>query len=206
MPTVDPEPDEIAGVVLAAGASRRFGSPKQVARLDGRPLLDHALSSVRASTVDRRLIVLGANADQIAGAVDPRGFEVVRCPRWQDGLSASLSAALELLAASARCRAVVVTLADQPLVSAEAIDRLIDHHRATGAPALRAGYAGRPGHPVLLHRDLWPELLREAAGDQGARQVLRRRGAGLVDCSDCSSDVDVDVLADLERVAAGRER
>ena len=112
----------IAGLVLAGGAGTRFGQPKQLAELDGRPLLEHSIRAMTAASVDRVVVVLGAGADQVLARVDPHGSEFRVCDRWDEGQSASLACGL---AAVADCEAVVITLGDQPRMSPEAIRRVI---------------------------------------------------------------------------------
>ena len=104
----------IAGCVLAAGDSTRFGSPKQLAELDGRPLLEHTLAAMGQAGLDRVVVVLGAEADRIMDRVDLKGAEPVVCERWEEGQSASLASGL---AAVADAEAVVIALGDQPGIS-----------------------------------------------------------------------------------------
>jgi CTP:molybdopterin cytidylyltransferase MocA len=182
----------IAGVVLAAGAGTRFGGRKQVAVVEGRPLLAHAVSVLRASPVAERVVVLGADARQIAGEIDFEGVRVVRCPSWSEGQSASLRCGLD---AVPDADAVVVLLGDQPWVSARAVAAVIAARRP-GADAVRASYGGVPGHPVLLERSLFPAL-RGLRGDTGARDVLRDATVVEVPCDGLGDPRDVDTPADL---------
>jgi molybdenum cofactor cytidylyltransferase len=190
----------IAGCVLAAGASSRFGSPKQLAELDGRPLLEHTLDAMRRSGLDRVVVVLGAEADRILERVDLNGAEPVLCERWEEGQSASLATGL---GAVADAEAVVVALGDQPRISPEAVRRVVDARG--GAGAVRAVYGGRPGHPVVLERSQIPAL-RDVAGDVGARNVIMRN-LREVECGDLGGGDDVDTpdqLAGLRRQEARR--
>ena len=178
-----------AGVVLAAGGGRRFGGPKQLAELDGRPLLEHAVRAMFAA-VDRVVVVLGARADEVAAGADLRGAEVVVCAGWADGMSASLRCGL---AALGDVDEVVVVLGDQPFVTAVAIARV----RATPGPAARAVYDGVPGHPVVLRRALLARA-GELRGDAGFRDLLG--GAAEVECGDLGDPTDIDTREDLEVV------
>jgi CTP:molybdopterin cytidylyltransferase MocA len=187
----------IAGVVLAAGAGRRFGGGKQIAPLEGRPLLEHALAAAAGSGLDPRLVVLGANAERVLATVDRHGHEVVLCPDWEEGMAASLRAGVSA-ARSAGAAAILITLGDQPRVSAEAIARIL---AARGGPdgsskAVRASYAGKPGHPALLEDSLFETLLA-LRGDAGARGVFDPAFTHLVPCDDVAVPTDVDVVADL---------
>jgi molybdenum cofactor cytidylyltransferase len=189
----------IAGVVLAAGAGRRFGGGKQLAELDGRPLLEHALSAAAAveSGLDRRFVVLGANAERILATIDMHGHEVVLCTDWQEGLAASVRSGV-IAARAAGAEAILITLGDQPRVGAEAIARVLD---ARGGPdgssgAVRGSYEGVPGHPALLEGRLFDALLA-VRGDEGARGVFKSANTHLVPCDDVAVPTDVDLPSDL---------
>ena len=187
----------IAGLVLAAGAGTRFGAPKQLAELDGRPMLEHSLRAMAAAPVDRVVVVLGSHADEIVAAVDLSGADPLVCPRWEKGQAASLACGLGELA---QADAVVVTLGDQPRMSPEAIHRVIANRN--GAAAVRATYAGEPGHPVLLERELF-EPLRDVSGDLGARNLLMSVQVNDVPCDDLGGGEDVDTPAELDALRAG---
>jgi molybdenum cofactor cytidylyltransferase len=180
-----------AALVLAAGEGRRFGGPKQLAELDGRPLLQHAVDAARAAPgVDRVVVVLGARAAAIRAAVRLGGAEVVEAADWAEGMSASLRAGLHAVPAADR---VVVLLGDQPRVGAEVIAEAL--RRAPADRPLRATYGGAPGHPVVLPRT----LLGEAAalrGEHGARDLLR--GAATFEAAHLCDPTDIDTTADLE--------
>jgi len=187
----------IGGLVLAAGAATRFGAPKQLADLDGVPLLEHALRTMTAAPVGRVVVVLGAGADEVGAGVDLHGADPVVCGRWEEGQSASLACGLAELTS---CEAVVVTLGDQPRVSPDAIRRVISARN--GAAAVRATYNGTPGHPVLLERALF-EQLRNVSGDRGARNLLLSVPVLDVPCDDLGGGEDVDTPAELDALRAG---
>ena len=188
----------IGGIVLAAGAATRFGGGKQLAELEGRPLLEYALSAMADAGLDPRVVVLGSGAEEIARRVDLHGAEPVVCERWEEGQSASLACALAELADA---EAVVVTLGDQPRMAAAAIRRVIEA-RGDGAAAVRATYGGDPGHPVLLERDLI-DRLRDVTGDHGARNLLLSVNTREVPCDDLGGGEDVDTRAQLDALRAG---
>lgn len=188
----------IGGLVLAAGKGSRFGGSKQLAELDGRPLLEHSIQAMTASPVGRVVVVLGAAAETVIAEVDFHGAEPIVTDRWEEGQSASLAYGLAELS---ECEAVVVTLGDLPRLSTDAIRRVIAE-RGDGVEAIRATYAGEPGHPVLLERELF-ERLRDVSGDHGARNLLLSVSSREVACDDLGGGEDVDTPAQLDALRAG---
>ena len=187
----------IAGLVLAGGEGSRFGGGKLLAELGGRPLVEHPLMALRTAGIERIVLVAGADAERIRTEVDLEAAEIVTAEGWAKGQSATLATGVAELT---EAEAIVVLLGDQPLVSPEAINRVIGA-RAHGALALRATYAGVAAHPTLLERQLFPELLK-LSGDIGARELLNETGAIEVACDGLGSPLDVDTQADLKRARA----
>ena len=192
----------VAGVLLAAGEGSRFGQPKALVELNGQTLAERGVGLLRAGGADPILVVTGAVPVELEGTL------TVDNPQWRTGMGSSLRAALHALAGTAPATgpgigAVVVALADQPLVGAEAVARLIAAYR-DGASVAVAAYDGRPRNPVLLAREHWPEVIATAAGDQGARTFLRTRPdlVTLVECGDTGRPDDIDTPADLARITA----
>jgi CTP:molybdopterin cytidylyltransferase MocA len=190
----------VGGLVLAAGGSSRFGGPKQLARLDGRPLLEHVLIAMSAAPVDRVAVVLGSHAAEVLEGVPLHGAEAVVCAEWEEGMGASLRAGV---AALDDCDAVAVALGDQPRLSARAVARVVSQ-RGADELAVRATYGGVPGHPVLLERTLLSRV-GELHGDAGARELLHGVPIREVACDGLGTPDDVDTpeaLAALQRLHA----
>jgi len=195
----------VAGVLLAAGQGSRFGRPKALVELDGQTLAERGVGLLRVGGADPILIVTGAAPVELGAEAQVR---TVYNAEWPTGMGSSLRAALRALAepeVGADVGAAVVALADQPLVGAAAVSRLIAAYRA-GASVAVAGYDGRPRNPVLLAREHWPEVIAMATGDQGARAFLRGRPdlVTLVECGDTGRPDDIDTPADLEHIAISR--
>jgi molybdenum cofactor cytidylyltransferase len=190
---------KVLAVVLAAGGSTRMGRPKQLAELDGRPLLAHVLAAVDAAPVDRVVVALGGAADAVLERVDLGRAEPLVVEGWAAGMGHVLASTLAQ--AGDDWEAVVVLLGDQPLVPGSAVARVVEAWRAGAGPVVTATYGGRPGHPKLFDRRLLPDLLR-LAGDAGARDLVAAHPGWVhrVEAGDLGSDADIDVEADLERV------
>ena len=189
----------VAGVLLAAGEGSRFGQPKALVELDGQTLAERGVNLLRAGGADPILVVVGA------APIELNGTHTVYNSEWRTGMGSSLRAALQALAADPldgmHVGAVVVALADQPLVGSEAVARLIAAYR-DGASVAVATYDGQPRNPVLLAREHWAEVIATATGDQGARTFLRARPDLVtpVDCGDTGRPDDIDTPADLARI------
>jgi CTP:molybdopterin cytidylyltransferase MocA len=194
-------PGPVLGLVLAAGGSTRMGRPKQLAELDGRPLLAHVLAALDDAPVDRVVVALGAVAGQVLERVDLGRAEPLVVEGWSAGMGHVLAAALARAAGD--WQAVVVLLGDQPLVPGAAVARVVEAWRAGAGPVVTAAYGGRPGHPKLFDRRLLPDLLG-LAGDAGARDLVAAHPEWVhrVEVGDLGSDADVDVETDLDRVGA----
>lgn len=182
----------IAGLLLAAGAGRRYGMPK--ALVENGAWLRGAVAALTEGGCDPVLVVLGAAADQVAPLV-PEGVATVLAADWAEGMGASLRAGLAGLAdrAGPQVRAAVVHLVDLPDVDASVVGRLVRLAGAGPSVVARAVFDGRQGHPVVLGREHWAAVIAAAAGDRGARDWLAARSdLALVDCSDLAGGVDVD--------------
>ena len=188
----------IAAVVLAAGSGSRFGGAKQLAELDGIPLLEHALRAVEAvPAIDRIVVVLGARAQDVRAGVDLGSAEAVVCAGWEEGQAASLRCGI---AAVADADAAVLTLGDMPRITPQVIARFADLAAEHGTQArARAVYDGKPGHPVVLGRDYF-EQVAALRGDVGAREVLKAIGAHAIECGHLCSPADVDTPDALEEL------
>lgn len=199
--------------MLAAGEGARFGRPKALIELDGMTLAERGVALLRTGGADPVLVVTGA-APELGLASGLGVVHTVHNPAWQTGMGSSVRVALTALdaaeadrvavadgAALAEVGAAVIALADQPLIGAAAVGRLIDAYRA-GASVAVAAYEGKPRNPVLIAREHWADVIASATGDTGARGFLRARPdlVTLVECGDAGSPEDVDTPADLARI------
>jgi CTP:molybdopterin cytidylyltransferase MocA len=185
----------IAGILLAAGDGSRLGQPKATVELAGATLAERGVELLRDGGTDPVIVVTGAVPVKLPGVVS------VHNPDWPTGMGSSLAAGLRAVEAGAA--AAVIALADQPLVGAEAVRRLVAAH-ANGATVVVAAYGGKPRNPVLIERVHWPAVIELATGDAGARRFLRAHPelVTLVECGDTGSPADIDTPEDLAHVRA----
>lgn len=188
------------GLLLAAGAGRRFGRPKALARdvdQHGHPTGPawgrRAADLLLGAGCDPVHVTVGARGGEVA-ALLPTGALAVRVAGWEEGMGASLRAGL-LSMQPTTATSTLVLLVDLPGVGDAAVGRLLAHP-ASGAPdtLLRATYDGVAGHPVVLGRDHWAGVVASARGDRGARDYLQQRAVQVVgvECGDVADPEDVD--------------
>ncbi len=172
-----------AGVLLAAGAGTRYGMPKVLA--DEGQWLRACVSALADGGCDDVVVVLGAAVIDV-----PAPARAVVAQNWDRGLSASVRAGVTAIDASY----VVLHTVDTPDVGADAVRRVLDAARSSASGLARARYGDRPGHPVVIARRYWPDLLEGLRGDEGARPFLSgRTDVVAVDCDDLASGRDIDV-------------
>jgi CTP:molybdopterin cytidylyltransferase MocA len=183
----------VVGVLLAAGAGTRMGRPKALVS-DGRgSWLIQSCMTLRNGGCDDIIVVIGASAPEARALLGDLPVDVVEAADWSEGMGASLRAGLAR-AADDDADAALVHLVDLPDVGADVVRR-VGALAAVDALA-RATYAGRPGHPVLIGREHWSDVIRDVAGDHGARDYLDQHEAVDVECSDLASGRDVDLPPD----------
>lgn len=162
-----------AALILAAGESKRFGDPKQLAEWQGVPLLQHVVDRVRSWPAAQSVyVVLGANAELIMDSLDLSGAVVVENLQWKEGVASSIRAGLDTLIGDRTAERALIVLGDQPLVPDDVIPRLLEAGRRSGRPVVIPRYRFVRGHPVLVKRPLWPRLVAGLEGDQGARNLF----------------------------------
>jgi molybdenum cofactor cytidylyltransferase len=186
-------------LLLAAGASRRLGAPKQLLAYKGESLLRRAARTALASLCRPVIVVLGAHRESVESEIADLPLEIVFNEEWAMGMGASIRAGMEYLTARADTRAVVVMLCDQPRVEARIINELVAAYRVTNAPLVTAKYDGTHGVPALFDQRLYPALLA-LTGSQGAKSLILAHSAHLSEVPAPEAALDVDTLADYERL------
>jgi len=186
-------------LVLAAGASTRLGSPKQLARVRGRPALQIVVETAMAVAGQSVTVVVGAHAADIMPLLSRKGVSTVVNRRWDEGMGASLRAGVAALPNA--CTAVLVLLGDQVAVTPDDLRRLGAAWKGQEGIIAAAVYQGRPGVPAIFPRWCFQELA-QIKGDQGAKHVLGRHTSRLVQVPMANAAVDLDTPEDLARLNA----
>jgi molybdenum cofactor cytidylyltransferase len=181
-------------IVLAAGASTRFGSPKQLVRLAGRPLLHTVVTRAAEVTGNALIVVLGAQAAELAPLLKHSAGTIVVNHEWREGLASSIRAGIAHLPAA--CTGAMLLLADQAAVTADDLKRLAGSWRRQPQLIATAMYAGTIGVPAIFPRSSFRELA-QLRGDAGARVLLRRNSDRLVRVAMESAAIDLDTPEDL---------
>lgn len=184
-------------VVLAAGASSRFGSPKLLAPLAGRPVLQHTLDAVAAAGPAEVVVVLGGEREAVEAAIAWRRERRAVNARPQDGLASSLRVGLDAAAEDAACEAVLVVLGDQPSLRPDVITAVMQAAERSPLPFVRARYAadGAP-NPVLVRREAWA-LAAGLSGDRGLGPLLAARPDLVLAVDVAGANPDIDTPEDL---------
>jgi molybdenum cofactor cytidylyltransferase len=187
----------VVAIVLAAGASSRFGSPKLLALLAGRPVLQHALDALAAADIDDVAVVLGDEQAAVEAAIAWRGERRVVNERPGDGLSSSLRVGLDAAAEDPTAEAVLVVLGDQPALQPGVIRSILEAAEASPALFVRARHAadGAP-NPVLVRRAGWA-VAAGLSGDRGLAPLLAARPELVLEVAVEGANPDVDTPDDL---------
>jgi nicotine blue oxidoreductase len=193
----------VAGLVLAAGAGSRMGTPKANLGYRGEPLITRAVRAALTGGCEQVCAVLGAEIEQAASHAEAAGAFVTVNDAWAEGMGTSLRAGLEAIQRAApEATAALVLLVDQPGIGAAAVAAVLGALRGPSDDSILASavYDGRRGHPVLIGRAHWARLLPTLTGDVGARTYLQahRQQAILVPCEAVADPRDLDRPEDLD--------
>jgi molybdenum cofactor cytidylyltransferase len=191
-------------ILLAAGASRRLGQPKQLLPIEGEPLVVRAARAALAVPVWPVIVVLGANAPLIRPLLLPLPVLIAENPEWSEGMASSIRCGVATLESFSRSiDSVVIAACDQPAMTAEVLSRLIEAYRKAGRSICAARYRSRLGVPAVFDRRWFPSLAT-LSGDTGARGLLAeadaRGDAAAIDLPELAHDIDEP--GDYERARA----
>lgn len=193
---------DLAGIVLAAGASSRLGRPKQLVLLRGQTLIARAAALARSLCGAGVIVVTGAHHDQVLDALQALDVTAVYNPRWREGMGASLRLGAAVTSDSAT--GLLVMLSDQPLIDEADMERLVGTWCAAPDEIAAAAYRDCVGVPAIFPRRCLEEL-KNLRGDKGAKQLLDRAASlSQVEMPNAAFDLDTpDALVELSRRTAG---
>ncbi len=180
----------ISAIVLAAGESKRMGRPKQLMPFGNKTILEQVIDSLLDSRVDEVVLVLGYHAEELRQVIANRAVKIVVNPDYHKGMSTSIIAGLKQV--SRRTQAVMFVLGDQPLVSHQTIDQLIQEFDNHGQGIAIPTYRGRRGHPVIFDMKYKDELLK-LTGDIGARQIALNHPEEILEVPVNSPGIIIDI-------------
>ena len=189
----------VATVVLAAGGSRRMGSPKQLLRIDGITLVRRAAETALASRCEGVYVIVGAAAETVRREVSGLRLQVVENRHWEKGLAGSIRVGIEAVrTARPEFDAAILTPVDQPWIHSALLDRLIEVFEGGEREIVACSYAGTVGAPALFSRRHFADLT-SLSGDRGAKSVLEARAAEVAQVPFPEGATDLDTPRDYQR-------
>jgi molybdenum cofactor cytidylyltransferase len=192
--------DEIAAIILAAGASTRFGEPKQLLQFGDKTLVRRAVETAVETGCRPVIAVLGAHFDSVKNELDGLDCCAVLNPDWSAGMSGSIKTGIEkTLEIAPAASAAFIILCDQPLIEAAHLKMLFEKFRTAKKPIAAAAFGEIAGPPAIFSKEMFPDLLK-LSGDRGAREIFRRRPQLVERVFLPEAAFDLDTREDLERI------
>lgn len=187
-------------ILLAAGESKRMGTPKQLLSYKGKSLIRHAATRAIASECNPIVVVLGANSDRISPELDNLPVHLVLNSQWQKGMSSSIATGIKaMMKISFGFEAIIVALADQPLITAKVYNQLIEGYHQNQVKAIASNYNNTLGVPALFDRSLLPELLK-LKHQGGAKQLLKTYSNPQFNLNLPEAAMDIDTPTDYQKL------
>jgi molybdenum cofactor cytidylyltransferase len=182
----------IAAVVLSAGESSRMGRPKALLPIDGETFIERIVSALKRARLGKIIVVTGHNAEEMRRQIDHLPVEILVNHEYKLGQLSSLHVAIRHVLADQDCDAILVHLVDHPYIDATLVNRMIESFYASGKLIVVPRYHGKRGHPVLLSRKLFSELL-DAPIEHGAKAVVNAHGADTLEMDAADEGVTIDI-------------
>ncbi|NMF67310.1 nucleotidyltransferase family protein [Brasilonema octagenarum UFV-E1] len=197
---IETEKSTIAIMILAAGASTRMGTPKQLLLYQKRSLVQYITEIAIASVCKPVVVVLGAYSEQIRPQINHLPVSIVENLDWACGMSTSINSAIQFLHnLSQNIEAVVIVVCDQPFLSPQIINQLVDAYYSTKKPIIACEYAGTLGVPALFSKRFFYKLA-ELQGTSGAKKVINNNVTLVFSLPFAQGDIDIDTPKDYEQL------
>ena len=191
-------------IILAAGASSRLGSPKQLLSFSGATLLQHSIEAAQSSDASSVIVVLGANAELIKSEINHTAATIIVNPGWKEGMASTIHFGLQtLVEMQPQTEAAIFMVADQPFVTAALLNNLMELIRNEQRSIVASKYGSTFGTPVLFVRKFFPELM-ELTGDTGAKSLVRKYLNEVSFVSFPEGEIDIDTMEDYQKLDGGR--
>jgi molybdenum cofactor cytidylyltransferase len=194
----------IGAIILAAGASSRLGTPKQLLPYAGKTLLQYTVKAALDSIARPVIVVLGFEAEKIKDNID--GAQVIVNPDWQEGMSSSIRCGIQALdRADPSAEGTIILVSDQPYITSALLNELVTEHRKTGEPIVASSYDNTLGVPALFHKSIFAMLL-QLKGDAGAKSIIQQHSGDVGMVTFSKGGVDIDTKEDLNELSKGDPR
>jgi molybdenum cofactor cytidylyltransferase len=187
-------------ILLAAGASRRLGKPKQLLPYNGQSMLQHNMNIASDSLAKQVIVVLGANAEAILSRINLEKVHIVINKDWEEGMASSIRRGLnELIKTSPSSEGGIVMVCDQPYVTTSLLNNLVTAYQETGKPIIACSYENTFGPPVFFHKSMFPQLF-QLKGDTGARKIIQKYANDVGIIPFPKGNIDIDTPSDFESI------
>lgn len=192
----------VVAIILAAGASRRMGQPKQLLPYQDQTLLSYVIQCALASSCSSVIVVLGANANKIKPSIKKFPVEIIRNSEWSQGISSSIRCGVDYVRQQhfdcSNMNGMIFLVCDQPFVSTEIIEKLIGHYTELNKSIVACQYRTTVGIPVLFDYSFCAEL-EKLQGDYGAKKIIQKHCDRVATIKFSKGEVDLDTFADYQQ-------
>jgi molybdenum cofactor cytidylyltransferase len=187
-----------AAIILAAGQSSRLGKPKQLLKYQNKTFLQHAIDTAKQSSVQSIIVVLGSNSEIILNETNASDIHVVINEDWQSGMASTIRQGVQALQTiDTTIDAVTLMVCDQPFVTPELLNSLVEKQKEIGKPIIASRYGDTIGAPALFHKQFFSELM-ELKGDAGAKKIITKNSSLLATVPFQKGSIDIDTIDDYE--------
>lgn len=184
-------------VILAAGASSRFGSIKQLLHFNGKTLLQHVIDEAETAGANPVVVVTGANANEVSASITDSKVNIVFNKDWSNGMASGIVAGVhKIKGLDNAIEKIILAVCDQPFVNASVFEQLVQVHQETGKHIVACAYADTTGTPVLFTRKYF-DLLTGLTGDSGAKLIIKQHSEDVATVDFPKGAVDIDTPEDL---------
>ena len=192
-------------LIVAAGESKRLGTPKQLLQFEGQSLINRLINIVSGAGSFPITIVLGAEAAAIQAQLPDANLHVVINEDWREGMGSSIRFGLkQMIKADANLDGVLILVCDQPFIKSESVQSLIQMQKSTGLPMAACFYEDIVGTPALFHQSMFSDLLK-LAGDTGAKKIMKDKLDNVAKLNFEKGVIDIDTMEDYQKIIQGEK-